>query len=258
VDHRSLVEEMDRHRRASPENVVVFERVDSTNLAARRIAEEFARDENPPPRTLLVALAQEQGRGRLGRVWESPPGVGVYATLLLPPAAREERVTLPLLVAAGLCRALQAHLGGRCRLKWPNDLVVGGAKLGGVLIESQLRGPGDGAVVVGFGINHGHRPHELPPGATSLRAEGAALPSLGALVWELAAAVLEELERLGDAAYAVERYEAQSVHCVGDHLRCQMGGERLEGVFAGFDRRGFLRLRTPDGERLVSAGEVIG
>jgi len=258
VDHRTLVEEMARHRRALPENVVVFERVDSTNLAARRIAEEYTRDDATPPRALLVALAQEQGRGRHGRIWKSPVGLGVYATLVLPRASGEERVTLPLLVAAALCRALQGYLGGRCRLKWPNDLVVDGAKLGGILIESQVRGGEDGPLIVGFGVNHGHRPHELPPGATSLRVEGAALPPLGALAWELTAAVLGELERAGDSAYAVAQYAPLSAHRVGDRLRCQMGGERLEGVFAGFDPRGFLRLRAQDGERLVSAGEVIG
>jgi len=85
-----------------------------------------------------------------------------------------------------------------------------------------VRGGEDGPLIVGFGVNHGHRPHELPPGATSLRVEGAALPPLGALAWELTAAVLGELERAGDSAYAVAQYAPLSAHRVGDRLRCQM------------------------------------
>jgi BirA family biotin operon repressor/biotin-[acetyl-CoA-carboxylase] ligase len=262
VDYRALVEQVTRHRREGPENVVVFERVDSTNLAARRIAEEYGGDDSAPPPILLVALAQERGRGRHGRVWESPVGLGVYATLVVPRVRRDALATLPLLVACGLCRALQAHLARPCRLKWPNDLVVEGRKLGGVLIESQLRGQGEGieegAVVVGFGVNHGQGAGELPPGATSLRAEGGPLPLLGALVWELAAAVGRELGRLGDVDYAVSQFEALAIHRRGDRVRCQIGGERVEGVFEGFDARGFLRLVAHGGERLVSAGEIIG
>lgn len=259
MDYRAFVEELARHRRPAPENVVVFERVDSTNAAARRIADEYAGDESRPPQVLVVAAAQERGRGRRGRSWASSPG-GVYATLLLALRDAGDLSTLPLLVGAGLCRALQAHLATPCRLKWPNDLVVEGAKIGGVLIDSQLRGEQGVTAIVGFGVNHGQRAEELPPGATSLRlqaGEAGELPPLGALVWDLVAGVGAELEHVGDAAHAVAAYAPLSVHRRGEPLRCRAGEEVVAGAFDGFDERGFLRLRVDGGERLVSAGEVI-
>ena len=251
----------DLERRMCPpqENLLVLRRVDSTNSLARRVIREYANDDLEPPRLWIFGYAQGAGRGRQGRAWVSSPGLGVYATLCLGRIGRDALEALPLIVAESLCGTLNRWVGGRCQIKWPNDLVIGGRKIGGILIESVLRGDRAASAIVGFGVNHGHDQDALPTGqATSLRREGAASGSLAETAAELALGLDEALARRDDALSVARRYAALSAHAAGDPLRCRVAaGEVVEGDFAGFDERGFLRLRTPAGDRLVAAGEVI-
>lgn len=268
-----------------PSNLVVLPRVLSTNSIGRRIAREYLAEGQVPPPSLVVAWEQTAGRGRRGRSWASPAGLGVYASLVTPLAGEDGLHTVPLLAAVGLCRAAGRHLAGDgpgCRLKWPNDLLVGnpgdgGRKLGGLLIETER---GDAAVseasgpvaVVGFGVNltpssevaaaiaSSDRP-ALPPAA--LADESTEPPSLAELARDLAAALIAELEHLGDEGYAAREYQAFSAHSPGERMRCRDGERTVEGVFLGFDRRGFLRLRPESGpageerELRLAAGEVL-
>jgi BirA family biotin operon repressor/biotin-[acetyl-CoA-carboxylase] ligase len=251
--------EIEAGRRRAAENVVVLRTADSTNLMARRVATAFAAARAPAPRAWFLAYAQTSGRGRLGRDWSSPAGKGVYATLLLPEVAAGSLSGLPLAAGLAMCATLEPFLGRRCQLKWPNDVLVDGRKIGGVLIEAWQRGDAAPAALLGLGVNHSHSAPELPGGgATSLQLAGAELPSLAALTWRLVAAVEEELESDERDASRVARYGARSVHAPGERLRCRVGEDLVEGNFAGFDSRGFLRLRTAAGERLLSGGEVIG
>lgn len=263
-----------------PANLVVLPSVPSTNAIGRRIAHDYLADGQVPPPSLVVAWEQTAGRGRRGRSWASPAGRGVYATLVTPLAGDDGLHTLPLLVAVGLCRAAGRHLpaaGPGCRLKWPNDLLLGaldegGRKLGGVLIETE-RGEGDGsAAVIGIGVNYRAAPEvaaaiaaggggALP--AAALADESPAPPSLAELVRDLAAAVIAELAHLGDEGYAAREYQALSAHSPGERMRCRDGERTVEGVFLGFDRRGFLRLKPEPGtageerELRLAAGEVL-
>jgi BirA family biotin operon repressor/biotin-[acetyl-CoA-carboxylase] ligase len=264
--HRELV---DRGHPPPLDNVVCLPGLPSTNTLGRRIAAEYLKDELPVPTVAIVAFEQTAGRGRWGRRWASPAGRGVYASLVVPVAAPAELAALPLAVAVGLAQALDRHLAvagaERCRLKWPNDLTVGGRKLGGILIDALAEGERS-AAVVGFGINHGLGEDELAAleaggagAATSLALEIPAPPPLPALVWELVAAVRRQLGRLGDADHAAEaarRYADLSVHRPGDRLRCRAGEETVEGTFLGFDKRGYLRLEVGGEERRLAAGEV--
>lgn len=248
--------ELGARLRASGDNLLVMRGVDSTNSLARRVTAEYLAEELEPPRMWLFAWEQHAGKGRQGRAWLSPPGLGVYATLSLGRVQWPQLAVLPLLVAASLCTTANRWVGGRCRLKWPNDLTVDGLKLGGVLIESVSRGADAAAAIIGFGVNHGHDSGDLRLGhATSLRLQGGAIPPLG----EAAATLALDLEAaLRDSTEsAVEHYVALSAHRVGDPVRCRCAGEVVEGSFAGFDGRGFLRLDTAKGQRLMAAGEVV-
>ena len=236
--------------------LVVLKQPTSTHLLARRIVEEYSAESAQAPPSDFLAWHQTEGRGRReGRSWSSPAGGGVYATLIRSLAATTLQ-TLPLLVAVALCEALNTQLAGRCRLKWPNDLWVAGRKLAGILIDATSRGQGEGErlAVISFGVNHGRRLDQA--GATSMEIEapgGKPLP-------ELAAQLVEAVDRaLADPPPADEiiaRYRKLSLHRAGDVLRCRVGEEEIEGVFEGFDRRGFLRLVVDGEERLVTAGEV--
>ena len=241
-----------------PENLVVLEQVGSTNLLARAVIADYDRECQALPTALFLAFEQTAGRGRLGRSWSSPPGQGVYASRTLSVAEPERLLTLPLLVGVGLCRALDAYLPTPPELKWPNDLLAGGKKIGGILIETLIR-PGDCAMaVVGYGVNRSQTAADLPhERATSLRLSGGREVSLGRLTWDLVTAVERELRHLGDAAYAVESYRERSVHQPGDRLTCQVGGERVTGSFRGFDDNGMLLLDVDGRELRLTAGEVI-
>lgn len=247
-----------------PENRVVVERIDSTNRLARRVVTAYQREEMVPPELLVLALEQVAGRGRHGRVWLSPAGGGVYATRVVAVAGAAELQTVPLLAAVGLARAVGALLPeGRCGLKWPNDLMVGKRKLGGVLVESIGR-TGDASVaMIGFGVNY--RPAARPTGsdaaafarATWLANELTGPPSLGELARVLVEGLDAELRHLGDASYAAESFRALSVHRPGETIRCRVASEVVAGELVGFDERGFLRLSTDAGEALISAGEIV-
>jgi len=258
-------------------NLIVADSVDSTNTLARRVVDEAWNTLEAGPQALIVALEQTAGRGRQGRSWVSRRGLGIYATLLL--AVEEAALqTLPLLVGVGLARALDG-IGCPARLKWPNDLQVEGRKLGGILIESISR---DGwlaprmvdttqagrvspaprtaraATIIGFGVNHGHATTELPtPISTSLRQVLDPLPPFEVVTVDLVRSVLKEVGRAGDAEYARHAYQAWTVHRAGDTVRCRVAQQDLEGVFLGFDERGFLRLEVAGSERRVASGEIV-
>lgn len=247
------------------QNVVVARRLGSTQALARRIAAVYAADGEPAPPFWVLAHGQESGRGRRGRAWSSLPGRGVYATRAVTAGEVAELGRLPLAISLALAEALDAFLpaGRPVRLKWPNDLMVAGRKLGGVLIEA----PADtaGAVLVGFGVNHGHTAEELAglPGAdagraaTSLALEGGPVPSLGTTARALIAGVDAELARGAEASDLVHRYAARSLHRPGDVIACQLGQRVVTGVFRGFGPAGELRLASETGETTVAAGEIL-
>lgn len=228
----------------------------STHLLAQRIAREYRNEGATAPVSDFLAWRQTAGRGRAGRDWSSPAGGGVYATLIRPlPVDRFQ--TLPLLVATALCDALNVHLDGNCRLKWPNDLLIGGRKLGGVLIDVSSGANGlSGTAVISFGVNHTQDPGA--PRATSLELEAPGRIALADLAAELVEAVDASLGGVAGADEIVDRYRRVSVHSPGETMRCRVGGDEIEGVFEGFDANGFLRLRVAGEERLLTAGEVGG
>lgn len=249
-----------------PENRVIVARTDSTNRLARRIASELLGDGITPPGAVVIALEQAAGRGRHGRRWESPPGGGVYASRLLPVADIDALQTIPLLAAVGLAEVIDSLIpDARCRLKWPNDLMVHGKKMGGVLVESVTLAGGQGALaIIGFGINYrevGPAGTLMAMGATSLLAEiggSTEPPSLGRLALRLLDGLESALAHLGETAHAVRRFSDLTLHRSGDPIRCRTGDETVEGVLVGFEEQGFLRVRGDDGvERSISSGEIV-
>ncbi|MDH3746482.1 MAG: biotin--[acetyl-CoA-carboxylase] ligase, partial [Acidobacteriota bacterium] len=245
------------------DNWVVIREVDSSNSLAKRMVAAAVRDGAEPRPAVIVAWEQTAGRGRRRHQWNSPPGLGVYSSLLIPAIPRNRLPVLPLLVAVGLARGLGRHLdspagGRRIGLRWPNDLLVEGRKIGGILIEVVPGCHGEPAVVVGYGVNHGQGLESLPaPNATSVALEAQSTPKLPELVVELVSSVIEELEHVEDDRYAVECFSDFLVHRKGDPLRCRTAGGAVEGLFAGLDDRGFLRLRVGGEVTTLAAGEVM-
>jgi len=245
--------------RVPPANVVFLDDLDSTVAFAERLMKAWlAADEDPLAQTLLVAARQHAGRGRGEHSWESPEG-GLYANWLAWLPGRALPV-LPLAVGVTLATAIEAFWPpAMVGLKWPNDLVAGGRKLGGILCQS--RGPGDPMwVSVGFGVNLTTAP-ALPPGSTSLPTCLRDLGwrgSVGEGVCALAQAFLEGVQgAVADPDATRHRWVQRSVHRRGDILRVQLADTVVEGTFAGFDADALLLLEVGDELRRFSAGEVL-
>jgi BirA family biotin operon repressor/biotin-[acetyl-CoA-carboxylase] ligase len=214
-----------------------------------------------PEGTVLVAEAQSAGRGRIGRSWVSPPRTGLTFSVLLRPAAVPAGTWswVPLLAGVALASSLQRDTLVDARLKWPNDVLAGGAKVAGILAERA----GD-AIVVGAGVNVSASRNELPvTGATSLALAGAACLDRRRLL----AGMLAELERwylawtgqAGDAAASGLR-EAYQQRCdtLGRQVLVTMpGGRSMTGEASGVDDSGRLVVSSASGPQPVSAGEVI-
>jgi BirA family biotin operon repressor/biotin-[acetyl-CoA-carboxylase] ligase len=197
----------------------------------------------------LRAERQTGGRGRQGRAWSSPPG-NLYASTLVrlrtgdPPAP-----TLALVAAVSLHEAAALYAPG-ILIKWPNDLLAGGAKLSGILLERA-----DDAVVIGFGLNLAHHPTDTERPATSIAALAGSAPEPDAFLEVLADAFARWLGRWrSDGLTPVRRAWLAAAHPLGTALTA--GGE--QGLFDGLDETGALRLRLAGGTlRTVHAGDVF-
>ena len=209
----------------------------------------------------VIALEQTRGRGRAGRRWQQAPGRGLALSVALRLGCEVRQAgVIPL--AAGLAAVRAAHALGvtAARLKWPNDVLVNGRKLAGVLCEVRRVADGGEAVVIGIGMNVRQARDEFPPElrdtATSLALEGAA-----AGLEDAAAAVLSALEPLwdelqeGDRAAVLAAWSAQAPW--GGWLRVRTPAGDVEGMAQRLDADGGLVLRTASGaETTVLAGDV--
>jgi BirA family biotin operon repressor/biotin-[acetyl-CoA-carboxylase] ligase len=205
-----------------------------------------------------VVLADEQtaGRGRHGRSWASPRG-GLYLSVLLRPSLAADRAALlPLAVAVASCDALE-ELGLRAQIKWPNDLVVGGRKLGGILVEASSDGGRLESAIVGIGFNLDLGEDTLPAGlrgaSTSFRAEtGRAVSPLDA-----AAVVLARLTVWYAALARDERgrmlsaWRERSASWWGSAVEVRCGESVLRGIARDVDHRGALLLDLADGSTVA-------
>jgi len=206
---------------------------------------------------VVGADQQTAGRGRRGRVWESPPGAGLYFSFIARPPVRAN-ATLPLLtLAAGLAvrQGIHAALGFAPDLKWPNDVMVGGRKLAGILAEGLAVGTPAQAVIIGVGLNlqPSSYPPEVAARATSLEGELGRGVERGLVLAEVLAALCDQLATLerspGDILQA---WRAASPGAIG--TRVEWDGR--SGVTAGIDDSGALLVRTASGIERVIAGEL--
>jgi len=261
----------------------------------------WARD-GAPEGAVVVADFQSAGRGRMGRRWDAPPGTALTLSVLFRPdpsripAARAGDV--PMAVALAAIEAIERRLPSGCpaALKWPNDLVAGGRKVGGLLAEARwpasgwpedggvdgaaagaaggaatgamadmasaaAAGSGDGGVsiIVGVGLNVHQAAHELPPGAASLATLGGVITGEGTR-----AALVADLLSTADRYYAVllgggrlvDAWAAR-LETLGREVVARQGTARLRGLAVGVADDGALLVRSPGGETIVwRAGDV--
>ena len=232
--------------------VRVIERCTSTNSVL--LSEKSA------ARILLAAEEQTAGRGRHGRRWDSAPGADVTFSLscLVRRPARE-LASLSLVAAVAAVKGLRALGVTAVSVKWPNDLLAAGAKLGGILVETR-QDAGATRAVFGFGINCARRPQL----ERRLRRPVAALdqfvrPSRNRVIGAIARSLVAALERFEAEGFAGARaeWEAMDAHA-GQRLRLRLAdGRSISGIGAGLAADGALRLVTRRGERAVHSGRIV-
>lgn len=202
---------------------------------------------------------QTGGRGRRGRVWVAPPGENLTLSIAVVGARyRPVMLLLPLAAGVGAAAAIAA-LGVDVRLKWPNDLLVDGRKLGGILCEAVLQGSDFVGAVVGVGVNVNSRPEDLGAGVAPLATSIAVARGAPTDVGLLAAAVRLEVARACDRLASGERtgvLDAWRQRDATAGRRVEAGG--AAGTALGIDERGALLVRRDDGtEVAVDSGEVV-
>ena len=233
-----------------------FDAVPSTNDAAKALALEGA-----PHGTVVVAGEQTRGRGTKGRTWHSPAGLGLYASFILRGSSAGDAPAFPHLIplAAGLAAsdAILETSGVETRLKWPNDILHDGKKLGGVLSEGASGSPGGGFVIVGIGLNVGHRADDLPAAiraaSTSVRLAGGRPVALEALADALCRALDRWYNVLarGDKEKVVQAFESRPAFPRGTAVRVETAGGAFEAEYRGLDADGRLVVARPGGSTAV-------
>lgn len=234
----------------------------STNDTAARLADAGAEEG-----TTVVADAQTAGRGRLGRAWFSPPGAGLYASVVLrsgvprsadPTSIRPSLLTLAVGVA--LAEALRAVTALPVDIKWPNDLLVGRRKIGGILAEGFDVATPSGFVVVGFGINlrTAAYPSDVERRATSIEAELGRTVDRGVVLAEALAAIDAWYVHLLEGRFGVilSRWQALAPSCRGAWIRWTAAEGTRRGLTAGVDQAGALLVSVGDRTERLIAGEI--
>ncbi len=239
-----------------------LEATDSTNDDALQAARS-----GDPGQFWVVAGEQRAGRGRHGRQWSSPPG-NLYASLLLvDPCEAQFAPQLGFVAGLSLHEAVEAVAGigaPRLSLKWPNDLLLDGAKLSGLLLEGHRLAPGGPlAVVIGFGVNVAFAPTNTPYPATSLQAikpgltrEDLFLSLSTAFARTFSAWRASIRMNAADPFGPIRRLWLERAAGVGQDVTIRLPSGEKKGIFGGLDRFGRLQLKSSSGVELIDAGDL--
>ena len=238
-------------------NSVVFDRIDSTHRCARRLIDQVDGEGIPLHPTLIVAERQNDGTGRFERTWASPRG-GLFLDYVWTLTDPSMVAVLPLLAAAALHRSMTALGLTDAAIKWPNDILIEGRKLAGILIH--VRHGDRTTAAVGVGVNVAVAP-DLPDGAGTTSVDDILGPGdTTRRIVDLAVGFLRSfLHGLEDPAPEIDHWRTNLVHSEGDFLEvATASGETVTGEFSGTDADGRLLLRTSSGLRSLTGGDIIG
>ncbi len=240
-------------------SVVHFQTVASTNTVAKELAAAGI-----PEGTVVVAEEQTGGRGRLGRGWHSLAGQGIWLSVILRPDINPmDAPKLTLLTAVALARTMSVYPGVKPGIKWPNDILVGGKKIAGILTEMNAEIDRVNYIVLGIGVNINTAVIELPE---ELRAIATSLYIVTGRRWErldFVASMMENLEELymlfrnGKFPAIIEEWKSFSI-TLGQRVKVMSPqGEMVEGLAQDLDSDGALVLSTATGQQRILAGEVL-
>lgn len=251
VDTRDIVRNL-----RTIESLAFIPRVASTNLVARRIVNECIENELSLPQAMIIAGEQTAGRGRNDRQWSSPAGKGIYATTLLTRTARDLPL-VPLAMANIVATFLRDTYGIDARIKWPNDVLVDGRKIAGILIEARMQ-EDRVYMLIGTGVNVEPVEDAARPNAIAI---SEASPKNFTGVGDATRAFVEHVDQqlTGPLEHdeVLAQWRALSVHKPGDRIHCVFGERTVSGTWTGIDEHGRAMLNTSDGPIAVSAGDLV-
>lgn len=237
--------------------VLYFDTIDSTNTKAQELAEK-----GYPSGTLVVADKQEAGKGRRGRSWVSPSGTGIFMTLMIKPDINPNNASMLTLVAAlAVAKAITSVTGEEAMIKWPNDIVVNGKKVCGILTEMNAQFDYINHIVVGIGINvHNESfPEEISQMASSLMIEAGGKRFHRAQIIAETMSYFEQYYdtflKTQDLSALVREYDKLLVNR-NKSVRVLDPKEPFDGKAMGITPKGELIVDTWESRKLVSSGEV--
>ncbi len=231
----------------------------STNTEARRLAEEGA-----PGGTVVLADRQSAGRGRRGRLWHSPPGKGIYFSLVLRPPGFSPAAAAPvtLATAVAVARCLRKKTGLSVSVKWPNDLLMGTKKIGGILTEARISEQALLYIVLGIGLNVNHReadfPEELRVKATSLYLESSRAFERTVIFLDLLESLRRSLDLFFKEGFAPFQPSWKEMSAtLGSEIKLAGPGKQVQGIAVDLDPEGALLVEDSRGRRhRVFCGEI--
>ncbi len=238
------------------DEVLLFETLDSTNLEAHRRRAEFA-DRN----ILLISAAQSAGKGQLGRTWESKAGLGLWMSLFLsrPDFLVHNLQHLSLYTGIVLQQAINELTGVEATLKWPNDIMLGSRKCGGVLTEIQWMGESVTSAIIGIGINLAHTPADFPDdlhsSAISLQMAGWQRPDSGQFLNHFIQLFFRELDLLDQGEAIADRWNKQAFK-LNEMIYWQFNNHELSGQFLGINSQGEAQILVNGIKRNFRSGEI--
>lgn len=255
---RSCLEDLRRCLSADVDNVVLLEVADSTHAMARELIDKMDEEDQALAATVIIADRQERGEGRGSRSWLSPPG-GLYLSWVRSGLDPKTIAALPMLAAAAARSAIEEAGVHGAAIKWPNDILVGGCKLAGIVIFARHGEPS--WVAVGLGVNIDVSPDLGDPGATPPT-------SLSTLLGEgqfeerrnrIACGFVNRLTHfLTDPDAALAEWRRYLLQQPGDRVAVRpASGSTVEGTLVDIGPDGYLRIRDDSGERVVTGGDII-
>jgi BirA family biotin operon repressor/biotin-[acetyl-CoA-carboxylase] ligase len=215
-----------------------------------------------PEGTVVIADSQRRGRGRRGRAWVSPAGRNLYVSILLrPELTAEEAPGLALVTGVAAAECVEEAAGAPAQIKWPNDVLLGGKKVAGILTELEIPGGGSPFVVVGIGVNLNSGAEDFPPDVRALATS--ILLASGRRVDrpQFAARLLSALDAryecfLRDGLSAILPAWAERDALRGRRVQVRVASDVVAGIAEGLTADGKLRLQTENGAREILAGDV--
>lgn len=237
--------------------IIYYEELDSTNIKAAELAKAGAEHG-----TVVVADRQTAGKGRRGRTWESPAGENIYMSVLLRPEFEPAKAPmLTLVMAYSVTEVLKKQGFPDIQIKWPNDIILSGKKVCGILTEMQLKGTAIDHVIVGTGINVNTKefPKELDEKATSLYLESSTSFERNDIIEQIVVHfehVYQQFTEIQDLSFLQKEYNSMLVN-VGKEVRILEPENTYMALSRGINDKGELLVTTSDGEeKKIYAGEV--